>query len=102
MYINLWKIYFYIIFLKIFFLVWVGLVSVGVMYLFGLIISGFSERYGCKVVVFFGGLLCFLGLFLMFFVFDLSKFYMIYGVLWGIGLSFCYFFILIVFGEYFC
>lgn len=72
------------------------------MYLFGPITSGLSERYGCKVVAFLGGLLCFLGLLLTSFVSDLSKLYMTYGVLWGIGSSFCYFPTLTAPGEYFC
>lgn len=72
------------------------------MYLFGPITSGLSERYGCKVVAFLGGLLCFLGLLLTSFVSDLSKLYLTYGVLWGIGSSFCYFPTLTVPGEYFC
>ena len=72
------------------------------MYLFGPITSGLSERYGCKVVAVFGGLLCFLGLLLTSFVSDLSKLYMTYGVLWGIGSSFCYFPTLTAPGEYFC
>ena len=88
--------------LKHIFLAWVGSVSVGIMYLFGPITSGLSERYGCKVVAFLGGLLCFLGLLLTSFVTDLSKLYMTYGVLWGIGSSFCYFPTLTAPGEYFC
>ena len=49
-----------------------------------------------------GGLLCFLGLFLTSFVSDLRKIYVTYGVLWGIGSSFCYFPTLTAPGEYFC
>lgn len=101
-YTNSRKIHSHIIFLKTFVLAWVGSVSVGVMYLFGPITSGLSERYGCKVVAFLGGLLCFLGLLLTSFVSDLSKLYMTYGVLWGIGSSFCYFPTLTAPGEYFC
>ena len=79
-----------------------GSVSVGIMYLFGPITSGLSERLGCRVVALLGGLLCFLGLLLTSFVSDLKKLYVTYGVLWGIGSSFCYFPTLTAPGEYFC
>ena len=79
-----------------------GSVSVGVMYLFGPITSGLSERFGCRLVAFLGGLLCFLGMLLTSFVSDLAKLYVTYGVLWGIGSSFCYFPTLTAPGEYFC
>lgn len=81
---------------------WVGSVSVGVMYLFGPITSGLSERFGCKVVAFLGGFLCILGLLLTSYATDLPKLYVTYGILWGIGSSFCYFPTLTAPGEYFC
>ena len=81
---------------------WVGSVSVGVMYVFGPITSGLSERLGCRVVALLGGLLCFLGMLMTSFVSDLTKLYVTYGVLWGIGTSFCYFPTLTAPGEYFC
>ena len=81
---------------------WVGSVSVGVMYLFGPITSGLSERFGCRVVAFLGGFLCSMGMLLTSFVTDLPKLYVTYGVLWGIGSSFCYFPTLTAPGEYFC
>lgn len=81
---------------------WVGSVSVGVMYLFGPITSGLSERFGCKIVAFLGGFLCILGLLLTSYATDLPKLYVTYGILWGIGSSFCYFPTLTAPGEYFC
>ena len=81
---------------------WVGSVSVGVMYLFGPITSGLGERFGCKVVAFLGGFLCILGLLLTSYATDLPKLYVTYGILWGIGSSFCYFPTLTAPGEYFC
>lgn len=95
-------LYIFLLFLKFSTTAWVGSVSVGVMYLFGPITSGLSERFGCKVVAFLGGFLCILGLLLTSYATDLPKLYVTYGILWGIGSSFCYFPTLTAPGEYFC
>lgn len=69
---------------------WVFLIGLGMMFFFVLVMLVFCECVGCWVVVFVGGLLGVLGFVLFLFVNDIFKFYLMFGVLWGIGVSMSY------------
>lgn len=59
------------------------------------------ERFGCRIVIICGGFICIVGFLFLLLVISLFLLYLIYGFMFGVGMSFCYFFIIIVFFKYF-
>lgn len=69
---------------------WVLSIGLGMMFLFAPVSSALSERIGCRVVAFVGGLLGVLGFVLSSFVTNVHLLYATFGILWGIGASMSY------------
>lgn len=85
----------------IFIVVWVSFFVVFIYYLFFFFGIVISECYGCWVVVLFGILVCLIGLLSFFFVISFLMLYVIYSLLWGMGVFLVYFVDLLIFIKYF-
>lgn len=85
----------------IFIVVWVSFFVVFIYYLFFFFGIVVSECYGCWVVVLFGILVCLIGLLSFFFVISFLMLYVIYSLLWGMGVFLVYFVDLLIFIKYF-
>lgn len=59
------------------------------------------KRFGCKVVIIFGGILVGVGFLLLFFVDSIFWMYVMYLFLFGLGFSMCYVLFVFVFSGYF-
>lgn len=59
------------------------------------------ERFGCRIVIICGGFICIVGFLLLLLVISFFLLYLIYGLMFGFGISLCYFFIILVFFKYF-
>lgn len=67
----------------------------------GFFFSILCDWFGCCKVVLIGVVLLVSGLFFMLFVIDLYYMYIIYGLFWGVGLSFLFVFLIVILGDYF-
>ena len=75
--------------------------AMGLNFFFGPITSALCDRFGCRVVSFAGAFFSVLGLLLTSFVQEVSKMYVTYGVVWGVGSSLSFVSSIVVLGQYF-
>ena len=80
---------------------WVGSLAFGVMFFMGPLATALCDNMGCRVVTCVGGLLSFVGLFTTSYVTNFVLLYFTYGLLWGVGTSFCYFASLVILPMHF-
>ncbi|XP_076466855.1 monocarboxylate transporter 10-like [Babylonia areolata] len=80
---------------------WVGSVCTGLTFLFCMVASIMSDRFGIRKVAFIGGALAFIGMLSSAFVENLMLYYLTYGVLMGTGFAFVYSPSLVILGHYF-
>ncbi|XP_068754811.1 monocarboxylate transporter 10-like isoform X1 [Montipora capricornis] len=80
---------------------WIGAMAMGLNFFFGPITSALCDRFGCRVVSFAGAFFSVLGLLLTSFVQEVSKMYVTYGVVWGVGSSLSFVSSIVVLGQYF-
>lgn len=83
------------------YIVWVGLLGYGFFFVIGFVIIVLCEYFGCCVMICVGSVLIIVFLFVMLFVFSIVIMYFMFGVVWGIGGSFLFFFGLFVLRFYF-
>lgn len=83
------------------FAAWVGSLAFGIMFFMGPLATALCDNMGCRVVTCVGGLLSFVGLFTTSYVTNFVLLYFTYGLLWGVGTSFCYFASLVVLPMHF-
>ena len=80
---------------------WVSSLGLSASYLFAPVSTTLSRRYGCRLVTIIGGLLCITGLLASSFCTSLPPLYFTYGLVWGMGQSFCYFSAFLIIPKYF-
>ena len=73
-----------------------GSLAFGLMFFMGPLTTALCDQIGCRVVTCAGGFLSFVGLLTTSFVTNFTLLYFTYGLLWGLGTSFCYFASLVV------
>lgn len=73
-----------------FFLVWVGLLVFVVLGFFGFLFGRLIDQFGVCVVVICGFFLVVVGFFFIFYVFSVFFMFLMYGGIYGCGLSFVY------------
>ena len=83
------------------FAAWVGSLAFGIMFFMGPLATALCDNMGCRVVTCVGGLLSFVGLFTTSYVTNFVLLYFTYGLLWGVGTSFCYFASLVILPMHF-
>lgn len=80
---------------------WVGSLAFGIMFFMGPLATALCDNLGCRVVTCVGGFLSFVGLFTSSYVTNFVLLYFTYGLLWGVGTSFCYFASLVILPMHF-
>ena len=78
-----------------------GSLAFGIMFFMGPLATALCDNMGCRVVTCVGGLLSFVGLFTTSYVTNFVLLYFTYGLLWGVGTSFCYFASLVILPMHF-
>ena len=71
------------------------------MYFTAPLSTSLSQRYGCRASTIIGALTCILGMVLSSFYTSLYYLYLTHGVIWGLGLSLCYFPTFIIISQHF-
>ena len=71
------------------------------MFLLGPLTTCLCERFGCRIVTISGGLICLTGLLTSSLTTSLLTLYLTYGVVFGSGVSLCYFPTIVVLSKYF-
>ena len=80
---------------------WVSSLGMSASYLFAPVSTTLCRRYGCRFVTIIGGLLCITGLLASSFCTSLPPLYFTYGLVWGMGQSFCFFSVFLIVPKYF-
>ncbi|XP_047130502.1 monocarboxylate transporter 14 isoform X1 [Hydra vulgaris] len=79
----------------------VSSISVGMMFILGPFTTSLCQKFTCRRVSVLGGFLCILGMIASAYANTLELMYISFGVVWGLGTSFCYFPAMIVLVPYF-
>ena len=78
-----------------------GSLAFGIMFFMGPLTTALCDNVGCRVVTCVGGFLSFVGLLTTSYVTNFLLLYFTYGLLWGVGTSFCYFASLVILPMHF-
>lgn len=75
--------------------------GLGMNFFFGPFTSALCDRFGCRIVAMFGGIISVTAMFATSFVNSLVPIYLTYSILWGMGSSMCYVPTFLMVGRYF-
>ncbi|KAL9965736.1 hypothetical protein ACROYT_G029578 [Oculina patagonica] len=80
---------------------YIGSMGLGMNFFFGPFTSALCDRFGCRIVAMFGGIISVTAMFATSFVNSLVPIYLTYSILWGMGSSMCYVPTFLMVGRYF-